>query len=87
MESCVIYERGRERARREERTAFHPWKLGGFSVVYTNKPGGKSLTGLVFELFRHLPSEGVSAKVAIGRGPLINGLLQIQLPGIHNQHF
>lgn len=71
----------------EERLrAFHPRDLGGFSVVYTNKPGGKSLTGLVFEFFGHLPWEGVSAKVAIGRGPLIHGLLQIQLPGNHNQH-
>lgn len=28
--------------------AFHPRNLGGFSVVYTNKPGGKSLTDLIF---------------------------------------
>lgn len=70
----------------KEIRAFQPPELGGFSVVYTNKPGGKSLTGLVFEFFGHLPWEGVSAKVAIGCGPLIQGLLQIQLPGIHNQH-
>lgn len=70
----------------KEIRAFHPPELGGFSVVYTNKPGGKSLTGLVFEFFGHLPWEGVSAKVAIGCGPLIQGLPQIQLPGIHNQH-
>lgn len=66
--------------------AFHPQNLGGFSVVYTNKPGGKSLTSLVFKLFGHLPWEGVTAKVAIGCSPLIHGLLQIQLPGIHNQN-
>lgn len=70
---------------REEK-GISPRSFGGFSVVYTNKPGGKSLTRLVFELFGQLPWEGLSAKVAIGRGPLINGLLQIQLPGIHNQH-
>lgn len=66
--------------------AFHPRNFVGFSVVYTNKPGGKSLTGLVFEFFGHLPWEGVTAKVAIGCSPLIQGLLQIQIPGIHNQH-
>lgn len=70
----------------KEISAFHPRNLGGFSVVYTNKPGGKSLTSLVFEFFGHLPWEGVSAKVAIGCSPLIQWLLQIQLPGIHNQH-
>lgn len=71
---------------REREKCISPPELGGFSVVYTNKPGGKSFTGLVFELFRHLPWEGVSAKVAIGCSPLIHGLLQIQLPGIHNRH-
>lgn len=68
-----------------ETSAFHPRNLGGFSVVYTNRPEGKSLTSLVFELFGSLPWEGVSAKVAIGCSPLIEGLLQIQLPRIHNQ--
>lgn len=71
---------------REEKSAFHPWNLGGFSVVYTNKPGGKSLTDLVFELFGHLPWERISAKVAIGCGLLIEGFLQIQIPGIHNHN-
>lgn len=68
-----------------ETSAFHPRNLGGFSVVYTNRPEGKSLTSLVFKLFGSLPWEGVSAKVAIGCSPLIEGLLQIQLPRIHNQ--
>lgn len=68
-----------------EISAFHPRNLGGFSVVYTNRPEGKSLTSLVFKLFGSLPWEGVSAKVAIGCSPLIEGLLQIQLPRIHNQ--
>lgn len=63
-----------------EKRAFHPRNLGGFSVVYTNKPGGKSLTGLIFEFFGDLPREGVSAKVAVGCGPLIQGFLQIQIP-------
>lgn len=67
--------------------AFHPQSLGGFSVVYTNRPGGKSLTSLVLKLFGHLPREGVTAKVAIGCSPLIHGLLQIQIPGIHNHNF
>lgn len=68
-----------------ETSAFHPRNLGGFSVVYTNRPGGKSLTSLVFKFFGSLPWEGVSAKMAIGCSPLIEGLLQIQLPRIHNQ--
>lgn len=43
---------------------------------------GRGVTDLVFKLFGNFPGEGLTAKVAIGCGALIDGLLQVQLSGI-----
>lgn len=60
-----------------------PSELEGFSVAYANKSGEKRLTLSILKLFGHFPWEAVPTKVAIGCSPLINWLLQIQIPGIY----
>lgn len=51
--------------------------------MYTYRPKkGGGVTDLVFKLFGNFPGEGLTAKVAIGSGALVDGLLQVQLSGI-----